>query len=882
MAKSHLHPGDIRRVISQASKKKPPPPDKPDTRSVSFHHSEFPEDYRIPFWTRLSPPHWFWLLASFLFFVASLLSVIQPTDLHHTQDFYTVSATKRTVHSARGALVDRGANGGIAGNDVKIVSKTGRTINVTGINNHQLTNIPIGTVAAHAVSQRGECILIMHQYAIHQTNRSIHSCVQLEHFNNTVDDRSLKAGGLQRITTLDGYVFPLDIIEGLPYIKMRIPSDEEYATLPHVVLTADLPFRYNSMDCTLSDKSDWYKNTSDWSEGLKESPFHLNGEYKHLDAEYELDFHYLFDLDSLPSLDDIDVHRAIQHVPLTRDCNALRPYFLNVPAHVVQHTLDATTQYARNIEAGPEMYKTHRSPFPALNVRRRNEPVATDTVEMNVAAVDSGGIKYAQIFVGRESLVVDIYGMKKQSQFVNTLLDNIRQRGAMDTLISDRAAVEISQRVLDVLRHLFIGSWQSTPYMQHQNFAERRWKDIKRLANWIMGYKGAPANCWLLALEYVADVMNLTAVESLNWRTPLEKLTGQTPDSSILMLFVFYDKVYYTPNLDPSFPSDTTEEKGRMVGFSKNVGHAMTYKVLTDDTQKVLHKCLIRRIDEPNRRLDPDPPAQYPAIIRSLSDDSVPEGSDDLPTMPTLPAIDTDAIYEKIDQERLQSSRNHGEQENGEPDAHQVDLGRTVLMPPKKDGQRFRAQIIERVQEYHKGLEQAREKNPNYRVLVGHDGGEKWEEIVAYNDLMNLISDTDATDGVWKFRKIKSHQGPLLPSDKRYKGSRYNVLVEWETGECSLEPLNALTQQGAILGLYAREHGLLEEPGWKQFKKYAKRTKKLTRLVNQAKLHSFRTAPFYQHGYLVPRNHAQAMELDAKNGKHLMGRLRIPGIVSDH
>ena len=134
---------------------------------------------------------------------------------------------------------------------------------------------------------------------------------------------------------------------------------------------------------------------------------------------------------------------------------------------------------------------------------------------------------------------------------------------------------------------------------------------------------------------------------------------------------------------------------------------------------------------------------------------------------------------------------------------------------------------------------------------------------------MNLISNTDATDGVWKFRKIKSHQGPLLPSDKRYKGSRYNVLVEWETGECSLEPLNALTQQGAILGLYAREHGLLEEPGWKQFKKYAKRTKKLTRLVNQAKLHSFRTAPFYQHGYLVPRNHAQAMELDAKNGNTL-------------
>ena len=502
-------------------------------------------------------------------------------------------------------------------------------------------------------------------------------------------------------------------------------------------------------------------------------------------------------------------------------------------------------------------------------------------LDADVAAIDSGGIRHAQIFVGRKSLVVDIYGLKKQSHFVNSLLDNIRQRGAMDTLISDSSALEISQRVMDVLRHLMIGSWQSTPYMQQQNFAERRWKDIKRLTNWIMGYKGVPADCWLLALEYVADVMNLTAVESLNWRTPLECLTGQTPDTSILLLFVFFDKVYYTPDGKPSFPSGTTEEKGRMVGFSKNVGHAMTFKVLTDDTRKVLHKCLIRRIDEPNRRLDPDPPTPYPAIIRSLSDDAVPEGSDDLPTLPTLSEIDSDAIFEKADRERLKSSRSHGEQENGESDdvpelmprsnddleldPPQVDLKRTVLMPPKEDGQRFRAQIIERVQEYHKNLDKARQANPKYRVLVGHDDGEKWEEIVAYNDLMNLITDNDSVDGVWNFRKIKSHQGPLLPSDKRYKGSRWNVLVEWETGECSLEPLHALQQQKALCGLYAREHGLLEEPGWKQFKKYAKRTKVLTRLVNQAKLHSYRTAPFYQHGYLVPRNHDQAMDLDAKN-----------------
>jgi hypothetical protein len=275
-----------------------------------------------------------------------------------------------------------------------------------------------------------------------------------------------------------------------------------------------------------------------------------------------LNFHELANLNYLwpdPTIDDFDIHVSLASSRQQRDSKpdyeSLRPFFLHVPADVVMRTIDATTQYAKRIKVGPEMYKTHRSPFPACNVRRRNEDVATDTVYMDTPAIGTGGVKYAQIFVGRKSLVVDVYGMKTSAQFVNTLLDNIRQRGAMDRLISDGAALEISQRVLDVLRHLMIGSWQSEPYFQQQNFAERRWRDIKRLTNWIMGYKGVPADCWLLALEYVADVMNLTAVESLHWRTPLECLTGQTPDVSIVLLFTFYDEIYY-PRHEKSMPSN--------------------------------------------------------------------------------------------------------------------------------------------------------------------------------------------------------------------------------------------------------------------------------------------------------------------------------------
>ena len=61
---------------------------------------------------------------------------------------------------------------------------------------------------------------------------------------------------------------------------------------------------------------------------------------------------------------------------------------------------------------------------PALNVPRRHESVATDTIFSDIPAVDSD-VKQAQVFVGRDSLVADVYPMKSGKQIVNTMEDNI-------------------------------------------------------------------------------------------------------------------------------------------------------------------------------------------------------------------------------------------------------------------------------------------------------------------------------------------------------------------------------------------------------------------------------------------------------------------------
>ena len=131
---------------------------------------------------------------------------------------------------------------------------------------------------------------------------------------------------------------------------------------------------------------------------------------------------------------------------------------------------------------------------PALNVPRRHEPVATDTIFSFKPAVDSG-VKQSQVFVGRDSLVADVYPMKSCKQFVNTLEDNIRRRGAMDKLLSDSAKTEISKKGMDILRPYHISNWHSEPYHQNQNPAEWRYRTIKSWTNTVMNRSGAPANC---------------------------------------------------------------------------------------------------------------------------------------------------------------------------------------------------------------------------------------------------------------------------------------------------------------------------------------------------------------------------------------------------
>ena len=76
-------------------------------------------------------------------------------------------------------------------------------------------------------------------------------------------------------------------------------------------------------------------------------------------------------------------------------------------------TFEKTTQFYQQ-PMSTRLLKRYKSPFPACNVHRRNEPIATDTVYSNTPAIGSG-CKCAQLFVGTTTMVTDIYDMKTEN-----------------------------------------------------------------------------------------------------------------------------------------------------------------------------------------------------------------------------------------------------------------------------------------------------------------------------------------------------------------------------------------------------------------------------------------------------------------------------------
>jgi hypothetical protein len=203
-----------------------------------------------------------------------------------------------------------------------------------------------------------------------------------------------------------------------------------------------------------------------------------------------------------------------------------------------------------------------------------------------------------------------------------------------------------------------------------------------------------------------------------------------------MLYFSFYEPVYYLVD-ETTFPSESKELRGQWVGVSKNVGHFMTYKILTDDTRQIIHRSNIRSVADPNARnlrLDPlnDKPPEVIQSLRKASPASDHGEDFSLHSMeptdesPERPSTGDDMVI--VNPQEL--------------------LGCTFLMDTQEDGQRFRAHIVECISDHESNVRRS-DDHVKFWISVNED---EYEEIITYNELMDFIEKNQENDAiVWRF-----------------------------------------------------------------------------------------------------------------------------------
>ena len=132
---------------------------------------------------------------------------------------YLIYYVTKSIRSSLYSLVDRRDNGGVAGSYVIVFDNhPDRKVEIYGIDNHNITSIPLVTAEVVTSTIKGEVIVMMNQHAHYGKNKTIHSSPQIENYKNIADALSIKVCGGKYVATAEKHNIPMSILGSLSYM----------------------------------------------------------------------------------------------------------------------------------------------------------------------------------------------------------------------------------------------------------------------------------------------------------------------------------------------------------------------------------------------------------------------------------------------------------------------------------------------------------------------------------------------------------------------------------------------------------------------------------------------------------------------------------------
>ena len=220
--------------------------------------------------------------------------------------------------------------------------------------------------------------------------------------------------------------------------------------------------------------------------------------------------------------------------PTEPDWKSLRLYSDWQSEQVIQITYKVTSRFGGTVPQHDYLKKYFKSRNPVFNIPRRNQPVATDTVFSDTPAIND-----------RSTMVQFL--LEKIHWCVLPMESKVRNNSSTHSMATSRPEVlwipcggkyEISKKVANLLRSLFIKQYESEPYHQHKNKAEQHFGVVKRYINTLINLTGVPAHCWLLCMVYVCALLNVAASPALMASPPFKLLLDKSLTSVNFYIFL--------------------------------------------------------------------------------------------------------------------------------------------------------------------------------------------------------------------------------------------------------------------------------------------------------------------------------------------------------
>ena len=283
-------------------------------------------------------------------------------------------------------------------------------------------------------------------------------------------------------------------------------------------------------------------------------------------------------------------------------------------------------------------------------------------------------------------------------------------------------------------------------------------------------------------------LLNHIACNALDGKIDFLALTGITPDISIILLFTFYQPVFYAM-YDQHFPSESEDRAGYWLGFGEHCGDAMTHKILDHGTQKIIVRSAVRpkKSCSPNHRLAPH--GGEVSAPSDPSEDKISSGSPLGSPEGSSPEQRANTVFIRSrDEENPSGSKPM-------PTFDPSDLiGRIFLLPLEENGERHRAKDTRQVVAI---IDQDNGQKIEDMSFILDIGNGKVEELISYNQLLEHLENAQDHDmgmdqELYRFRAILDTKVLCLPQIQTGKEANIMFKLNGRLGRLPLNPSPSL------------------------------------------------------------------------------------------